>query len=64
MYVENFAVPSIDLFSLIHAVMGILKFRVDPSIPVAVDFPSDVVLKNTSESLQKSFVSNHSSWIF
>lgn len=62
--VGNFATLSIDLFSLIHAVVGILKFRIDPSVSMVLDFPSDVVLKNISKSLQKSFVSNHSSWIF
>ena len=62
-YIGNFATLSTDFSPLIQAVMGI-KIRIGPSDSVVLDFPSDVVLKNSSKSLQKSFVSNHSSWIF
>lgn len=64
MYVGKLATLSTDLFSLIHAVMGILNLRTDPSVSLVLDFLSDVVLKSTSKFLQKSFVSNCSSWIF
>lgn len=63
-YVGNFATIPTELFSLTHAAIGVLKFRVDPCVSVVLGFPSDVVFKNISKSLQKSFVSNHSSWIF
>lgn len=62
-HIGVFATISAGIFSLIHESIGILKFRVDPSVSVVLGFPSDVVLKNISKSLQKSFVSNHSSWI-
>lgn len=42
---------------------GILQLRIDPSVSVVLDFPSDVVLKTTSKSLQESCISNHSSWM-
>lgn len=64
MYVGKLAILSIDLFSLIHEVMGILNLRTDPGVSVVLDFLCDVALKSTSKFLQKSFVSNCSSWIF
>lgn len=63
-YVGKLATVSIDLFYLIRAVMSILNLRIDADVSVVLDFLSDVVLKSASKFLQKSFVSNHSSWIF
>lgn len=51
-YVGNFATVSVDLFSLIHASICVLKFETDPVISIVLGFLSDVVLRNTSKSLQ------------